>query len=975
MNFANPAYPRQRNSSNDDRQKNYELTQYTPMGIQHFSAQYKNDPRLLEKLSKRISARVEQDSSDLITFCDKRIRKRRKKKRMEEEQRQLQGQPPLDQDYSVAPEVVAASDLLLGTCLGQGSFSSVFVLEKHLHRKPATTGPRRGRRSRLSRPGFDGTNQGSAHNRSISNHSSMFPANDNNSISRRSTRARSQTPSLGQRFQPRGRNANDESNRSGTNRSQRSRTVSPPRTRSENQKDCPPRTRSHSQKNCVPISANSNHEHSSTQETVCSSPGEANSPIKVLRSPTKKRSSLERSSRSRSLSASIQKGIRAVFRRDSFSNSNHKVEVEDEDFEVPLSPAKKNTRKCKSHHVRPEYEEENNSGRGVFRGGSRSLSLHRRRKGRRSRSRGDVKERTRGRSAGDFEESRSKGTGLLFNTDDSSSGESNLVVKILQPKLMQQPKLFANCAAGLIREGLFLAAIDHPNVLKVHAWTSPNGWMDFTNLARKDGDLYDGYILVLERLQGGSLKGWLRKWEREHEEEQKALAAERSQQKKLNRSLSFTSLSHESNSMISTSTSSRLGRHTVLQNAILSTAQSPNDSPHSYFSKSDRSFPYTATWPTASLADRTSLLLQLSDTVKYLHKHRILHRDLKPDNLGVTFIDPRSDYLKQKKYPSSLSLKVFDFDIARLVPEEPKPEEVSKHRKRRGLGCAGSVASFDAALFNSNHSGRSVSPLRTSNSLTGEDPAKRKRTKKYRGKRPNTQADVSPIPTVISASLEDVKLSPKVDHLFEMTAKMGSPRYMAPEIARGEPYNLRSEVYTVCLLIHEVLTLQKPYDELAPEDHGKLVHFDLPGYRPPVFSEWNWPTELEEVLQSGWGEIHFRPSIKDVHSVLKKALPKICPALLQTRAVESSTRHARTVTSSVRTKDLSSAVETTSERKHHKGRNLFHRSQKKGGKSKRVALSSPLTPTASNSDFSLSNDEPGCRPEGGSITKILCKEF
>ena len=111
--------------------------------------------------------------------------------------------------------------------------------------------------------------------------------------------------------------------------------------------------------------------------------------------------------------------------------------------------------------------------------------------------------------------------------------------------------------------------------------------------------------------------------------------------------------------------------------------------------------------------------------------------------------------------------------------------------------------------------------------------------------------------------------------LFKMTGKMGSPRYMAPEIARGEAYNLRSEVYTVCLLIHEVLTLTKPYDELPPEHHGQSVHFDIPGYRPPIREIWNWPTELRQLLERGWGDIRQRPSMKEVHSVLKRALPKL----------------------------------------------------------------------------------------------------
>ena len=44
------------------------------------------DRRELRELVDDILARVEEDSSDLITFCDKRLRKRRKKKKLEEDE-------------------------------------------------------------------------------------------------------------------------------------------------------------------------------------------------------------------------------------------------------------------------------------------------------------------------------------------------------------------------------------------------------------------------------------------------------------------------------------------------------------------------------------------------------------------------------------------------------------------------------------------------------------------------------------------------------------------------------------------------------------------------------------------------------------------------------------------------------------------------------------------------------------------------
>ena len=546
-------------------------------------------------------------------------------------------------------------------------------------------------------------------------------------------------------------------------------------------------------------------------------------------------------------------------------------------------------------------------------------------------------------------------------------------------------KFSPNAAAGLIREGLFLAAIDHPHVLKVHAWTSPDAWLDFTALSAREGDLYDGYILVLERLKGGSLKGWMNRWQMEHKREERAKAAaaaetleaeqkekrERSNHRQLRmpRSLSFSTSSTESASFPPSNPSlmaSKYRRSLDSEFAAAATAAaavevtppvSPGFSPKAAFDaayrnqRNEREYPYTTRWPKTQLSDRASILLQLSDTVKYLHKHRIMHRDLKPDNLGVTFVE--NDGSKQKQYASSLSLKVFDFDIARLVPEE------SEKKKDKRSSSAKSCDPDMLTNPGSNRGSRSVSPFRTSLSLTGDNKARRKTKGKYRGKRPQgeptaeaettTKTDPPAVPTEIGITPESpVELGPQPDELFEMTSKMGSPRYMAPEIARGEPYNLRSEVYTVCLLVHEILTLQKPYDELLPEDHGRLVHFDLPGYRPPIFSEWKWPSELEEILQMGWGDINGRPSIKEVHTVLKRALPKLCPEVGKHRQQQQKE-------SSTATPENES--ENVPDNHSKKNRGLFHRASKKSSQhTRRSDRSKSLTPTASNTDSSY--DDP-----------------
>ncbi|VEU43985.1 unnamed protein product [Pseudo-nitzschia multistriata] len=58
------------------------------------------------------------------------------------------------------------------------------------------------------------------------------------------------------------------------------------------------------------------------------------------------------------------------------------------------------------------------------------------------------------------------------------------------------------------------------------------------------------------------------------------------------------------------------------------------------------------------------------------------------------------------------------------------------------------------------------------------------------------------------------------DRLFKLTKKVGSPRYMSPEVARGQPYNEKTDVYGLGLLAYEVLSLKRPF-ESVPSGRSK----------------------------------------------------------------------------------------------------------------------------------------------------------
>ena len=166
------------------------------------------------------------------------------------------------------------------------------------------------------------------------------------------------------------------------------------------------------------------------------------------------------------------------------------------------------------------------------------------------------------------------------------------------------------------------------------------------------------------------------------------------------------------------------------------------------------------------LKKRLDALSKLGNGISYLHSKRILHRDLKPDNIG---------------FDRKGVLKVYDFDVSRLMPE-----------------------------------------------------------------------------------------SSTVDETFLLTKKVGSFRYMSPECAKGEEYNLKADVYSFGLLCHEVITLEKPYEDVLPEEHNKMVFYKH--YRPWIPS--SWTQDMSSLLRCCWSEhIASRPTIEEACKLLEAEIP------------------------------------------------------------------------------------------------------
>merc|ERR1712183_387334 len=101
---------------------------------------------------------------------------------------------------------------------------------------------------------------------------------------------------------------------------------------------------------------------------------------------------------------------------------------------------------------------------------------------------------------------------------------------------------------------------------------------------------------------------------------------------------------------------------------------------------------------------------------------------------------------------------------------------------------------------------------------------------------------------------------------------VGSPRYMSPECARMEQYNLKTDVYTYGLLLHQIVTLEKPYDDISYDDHDEFV-FEK-NFRPCIPEE--LPNKTKQLLFHSWARtISVRPSMNIMCQVLKEKRAEI----------------------------------------------------------------------------------------------------
>ncbi len=104
---------------------------------------------------------------------------------------------------------------------------------------------------------------------------------------------------------------------------------------------------------------------------------------------------------------------------------------------------------------------------------------------------------------------------------------------------------------------------------------------------------------------------------------------------------------------------------------------------------------------------------------------------------------------------------------------------------------------------------------------------------------------------------------------FKLAGNTGTSRYMAVEVIRKDPYNLRADVFSYSILLWEIMALTKPYEGLMGNQVKESV--SIFGERPAVPR--SWPVAIRRLLRRGWCEsISNRPSMDEIHKTLVKVL-------------------------------------------------------------------------------------------------------
>ena len=121
----------------------------------------------------------------------------------------------------------------------------------------------------------------------------------------------------------------------------------------------------------------------------------------------------------------------------------------------------------------------------------------------------------------------------------------------------------------------------------------------------------------------------------------------------------------------------------------------------------------------------------------------------------------------------------------------------------------------------------------------------------------------------LAKELDDGMKSGYCNEFYELSGNTGSLRYMAPEVALSECYNLTADVYSFGLLLWQMCSLELPYDGMSRLDHS--IYVVKGNERPLLDPSWSAPVRI--LMKRAWEpDPSLRPSMDSTHKILKREI-------------------------------------------------------------------------------------------------------
>ena len=123
----------------------------------------------------------------------------------------------------------------------------------------------------------------------------------------------------------------------------------------------------------------------------------------------------------------------------------------------------------------------------------------------------------------------------------------------------------------------------------------------------------------------------------------------------------------------------------------------------------------------------------------------------------------------------------------------------------------------------------------------------------------------------LAKRLDEVERCPDGSN-YKLTGNTGSLRYMAPEVARDEPYNLSVDSYSYGILFWQICSLTTPYAKFNQNMHAtRVVHA---GERPKP--DKTWPPSWVMLMVSAWSpDPSHRPSMQNLAAQVQEIVHEL----------------------------------------------------------------------------------------------------